>query len=99
MKWTNALGTVTAVLTLLMGLMTQLFNCSSTGDLTATCTGTILPAQYMGYAAVVFGILTLVLKFIRPGGPLASLFGPTAVVVPDAKSGAGTVTPSQVAAQ
>ena len=99
MKWTNALGTITAVLTLLLGAMTQLFNCNSTGDLTAVCTGTILPAQYMGYAAIVFGVLTLVLKAVRPGGFLSSMFGQTAVVVPEANSAPGVVTPSQVAAQ
>lgn len=99
MKWTNALGTVTAVLTLVLGVMTQLLNCNSTGDLTAVCTSSVLPAQYTGYAAIVFGILTLFLKAVRPGGILNSLFGQTAVVVSDAASKPGVVTTSQVASQ
>lgn len=99
MKWTNALGTITAVLTIITGIMSQLLHCTSTGDLAATCTGDILPAKYMVYASAAFGIITLVLKLLRPGGPLASLFGQTAVVVPEAKNAPGVVTPAQVAAK
>lgn len=95
-KWTNLASTITAILTVITALMSQLLHCTSTGDLAATCTGDILPAKYMVIASSVFGILTLALKFIRPGGPTASLFGPTAVVVPDAKSAPGVVTKSQV---
>lgn len=99
MNATNAFGTITAVLTLLIGVMTQLLGCSAASDgISATCTSTILPASYMVWAAMAFGILTLVLKLIRPGGPLRSLFGSTAVVVPENKAGPGTVSPSQVAA-
>lgn len=97
MKWTNALGTITAVLTLVAAIMSQLLHCTSTGDLAAICTGDIIPAAYMVYASAAFGVITLILKALRPGGPLASLFGPTAVVVPDAKSAPGVVTPTQVA--
>lgn len=99
MKWTNLASTITAVLTVLTGIMSQLLHCSSTGDLAATCTGDILPAKYMVIASSVFGILTLALKSLRPGGFFNSMFGSTAVVVPEAKSAAGVVTPSQVAAQ
>ncbi|CAB5079533.1 hypothetical protein UFOVP143_10 [uncultured Caudovirales phage] len=97
MKWTNALGTITAVITLLLGAMTSLLHCSSVGGLQATCTGDILPAAYMGYAGIAFGLLTLVLKAVRPGGFLASLFGQTAVV--SATPSVGTVTPAQVASK
>jgi len=99
MKFTNLASTITAVLTVLTGIMSQLLHCTSTGDLAATCTGDLIPAKYMVIASVVFGILTLILKALRPGGMLASLFGETAVVVPPAKAGPGVVTPSQVASQ
>ena len=97
MKWTNALGTITAVITLLLGAMTSLLHCSSVGDLAATCTGDILPTAYMGYAGIAFALLTLVLKCIRPGGPLGSLFGQTVVVAET--PAVGTVTPAQVASK
>lgn len=99
MKWTNALGTVTSVLTIITAIMSQLLHCTSTGDLAATCTGDILPAAYMVYASAVFGVLTLILKAVRPGGMLASMFGQTAVVVPDGKNAPGVVTPAQVASK
>ena len=53
----------------------------------------------MVIASSVFGVLTLVLKSFRPGGILNSMFGVTAVVVPDSQAGAGTVTKSQVASK
>lgn len=99
MKWTNLASTITALLTVLTGIMSQLLQCTSTGDLAATCTGDILPAKYMVIASSVFGVLTLVLKAFRPGGFLNSMFGQTAVVVPESKAGVGSVTPSQVAAK
>jgi len=46
----------------------------------------------------VFGVAGLIGKLTRPGGKMASLFGSTAVVVPENKAGPGTVTPEQVAA-
>ena len=99
-KYTNLLSTISLVLTALTGLMAKLLNCTSTGDLTATCTGNdLIPAAYMGYAAVIFAVLTLAIKSIRPGGFFSSWFGQTAVVVPEAKAKPGVVTPSQVAAK
>lgn len=98
MNATNAIGTITAILTLLIGVMTQLLGCSAASDgISATCTSTIFPASYMVWAAVIFGILTLVLKLVRPGGALRSLFGATAVVVPDAQNAPGVASKSQVA--
>ncbi len=99
MNWTNALGTITAILTMVAGVMTQVLGCSATDAGAAACTSTILPSAYMVWAAMAFGALTFILKLLRPGGPLRSLFGTTAVVVPDSSShaGAGTVSPAQVA--
>lgn len=99
MKFTNLASTITAILTIVTGIMSQLLHCTSTGDLAATCTGDLLPAAYMVYASAVFGLITLVLKALRPGGVLASLFGQTAVVVPADKAKPGVVTPAQVASQ
>ena len=99
MKFTNLASTITAVLTIITGIMAQLLTCTSTGDLQATCTGTILPAKYMVMASAVFGLLTLLLKAFRPGGVFASLFGETVVVVPDTQSAPGVVTPAQVASK
>lgn len=99
MKFTNLLSTVTAVLTVITGIMSQLLHCTSTGDMAATCTGDLLPAKYMVIASMVFGALTLALKAVRPGGILNSMFGETAVVVPAAKSAPGVVTKAQVASK
>ena len=93
---TNLASTVTAVLTAITGIMATLLHCSSTGELAATCTGDLLPAKYMVFASSIFGVLTLILKSFRPGGLLHSLFGETAVVVPDSKSAVGVATKSQV---
>lgn len=99
MKFTNLASTITAVLTIITGIMSQLLSCVSTGDLQAICTGDLLPAKYMVMASAVFGILTLLLKAFRPGGLFASLFGQTVVVVPQGRSGPGVVTPAQVASK
>lgn len=98
---TNILGTITAILTILTGLMTQLLGCVTDAAGTTICTSSVLPAKYMAIAAGVFGLLTMIAKATRPGGFLHSMFGRTAVVVPDtsSKSGPGTVTPAQVASQ
>jgi hypothetical protein len=94
---TNTASTVTAVLTILLGVMTQVLGCTSVGDLHATCTAAFLSPDWAGYAALFFAASTIILKFLRPGGALHSLFGRTAVVVPEGKAGVGTVTPAQVA--
>lgn len=96
---TNILGTITAILTILTGLMTQLLGCAVDAVGVTLCTGDILPAKYMAIASAVFGVLTVIAKLTRPGGALHSLFGATAVVVPEAKSSPGVVTPSQVASR
>lgn len=99
MNFTNIFGTVTAILTVLTGVMTQLLGCVTDAAGVTVCTSTLLPAKYMAIAASIFAILTLILKLMRPGGALHSLFGKTAVVVPPAKAGPGVVTPAQVASQ
>lgn len=101
MNWTNILGTITTICTLLAGAMAQVFGCSvADGAIVGQCTSTMLPAKYMFFVACAFGVITLISKAIRPGGPLRGLFGSTAVVVPETSknSGPGTVTPAQVAA-
>jgi integral membrane sensor domain MASE1 len=57
------------------------------------------PPTWAPIAAGVFGVLTLVGKMVRPGGFLHSLFGGTAVIVPESQAGVGTVTPEQVASK
>ena len=99
MNFTNLFGTLTAILTVLTGIMTQILGCTTDAAGLTVCTSTLLPAKYMAIAASVFGILTLVSKLMRPGGALHSLFGQTAVVVPEAKAKPGVVTPAQVAAK
>lgn len=96
-KIPNILGTITAILTILTGLMTQILGCAVDAAGVTVCTGSVLPAKYMAVAAGVFGLLTMIAKATRPGGILHSMFGATAVVVPEGKAGVGTVTPSQVA--
>ena len=90
----GTLTTVTAGITIWLGEQ----GCLSTGDLTATCTISWLPVSWMPYITGAFIVLTVVGKLLRPGGFLRSIFGSTAVVVPDTsrKSGPGTVTPEQV---
>lgn len=99
MNPTNLLSTITAILTILTGLMTQLLGCVADAAGAVVCTSSLFPAKYMAMAAAVFGVLTVISKLFRPGGVLHSLFGQTAVIVPDAKAGAGVVTSSQVAAK
>lgn len=96
-SFTNAFGTITALLTMLVGFMASIGCTPGAVDFAATCSISWLPSQYAVYAATAFGALSFVLKLSRPGGWLHSLFGSTAVVVPPAQTVAGTVTPAQVA--
>lgn len=98
MKWTNAIGTITAILAIVSGIMTEALKCTGVDLVTAVCTASWL-GDYSKYAAVAFGLIALTLKSIRPGGILNSWFGSTAVVVSDAKAGPGVVTKSQVASR
>jgi hypothetical protein len=96
---TNAFGTVTAVLTFISGVLVSLGCTPGAVDFAATCTVPWLSALNPSFTAIlagVFGFITFVLKAARPGGFLHSMFGSTAVVVPLASSGVGTVTKAQV---
>lgn len=103
MNLTNAFGTITAALTAVAAFLTALGCTPSPGELSfkATCAIEFLPTQWVSYIAVlaggVFALSALVGKFTRPGSKLASLFGSTAVVVPEGQGKPGVVTPSQVA--
>lgn len=99
MNPTNILGTITAFLTIITGIMTQLLGCVADASGAVVCSSTLFPAKYMAIAAAIFGILTVIAKLMRPGGALHSLFGMTAVVVPETKAGPGVVTAEQVSAK
>ena len=96
---TNTLGTVTAVLAFLGGLMASLGCAPGAVDFSATCNIPWLPEQWLPYAAGLTGLIAFASKIIRPGGWLRSLFGGTAVIVPEdsPNSGPGTATPADVA--
>lgn len=99
MNFTNAAGTVTAILTVLSTVMASVLKCEPVADLTAKCSASFLSPDLAGYAAAGFAVLTIILKLLRPGGALGSLFGATAVVVPDGKGAPGVVTKAQVASK
>lgn len=98
---TNAMGTVTAVLAMVIGVLKTLGCVPGAVDFSATCAIPWLPAQYLPYAVGLTGLVVFLAKITRPGGFLRSLLGDTAVVVPETspKSGPGTVTPEQVASK
>lgn len=99
-KLTNSIGTVTAILSVVLGFMTQVMGCTAVeGAVSGTCTASWIPASYVAIASGAFGVLSLLAKSLRPGGVLHSWFGSTAVVVPPGQSAPGTVTPAQVATQ
>lgn len=99
-KYTNLFGTITAVLTVVTGILQKLGCVAGADDFVATCNVPFLPVSWMPWLAMGFGALTFIGKISRPGGWLASLFGSTAVIVPETspKSVSGTVTPEQVKA-
>ena len=101
-NFTNLFGTLTAVLTVLAGFLSSIGCAPGSATFEATCKIDWLPAEWVAYVALVagaiFGASALIGKITRPGPKLASLFGSTAVVVPENKAGPGTVTPEQVAA-
>lgn len=98
-KFTNIFGTITAILTAISGFLVTIGCTPGAVDFAATCSIPWLPPAWVAIVAAVFGVITFVLKLTRPGGALGSLFGSTAVVVPETSphSTAGTVTPQQVA--
>lgn len=98
---TNAFGTVTAVLAMLMGFLTSIGCAPGAVDFSATCSIPWLPEQWLPYAGGLTGIVAFIMKLSRPGGWLHSLFGSTAVMLPEnhPNSGPGTATPEHVAAK
>ncbi|MEY5061102.1 MAG: hypothetical protein RIS45_1023 [Planctomycetota bacterium] len=97
---TNAFGTISAISGTITAALVKLGCVEGAADFSSTCSIPWLPAQYSAYVAILFGVLTFAGKLMRPGGVLHSLFGGTAVIVPEnsPKSTVGTVTPAQVAA-
>ena len=101
-KITNPSGSITGMLLVVAGFMETVLGCKAGGanPLEATCSASwlesVLPAQYLVYAAMVFGVITMIGKLGRPGTIGKSLFGSTAVVVPAGQDGPGTVTSIQV---
>ena len=94
-KYANLIGTITAILAVMSTVMTQVLQCTGV-DLTAVCSAPWL-GQYAAIAGMIFGLIAIISKLMRPGGVLNSMFGSTAVVVPDEKAKPGVVTKSQVA--
>lgn len=107
-KFTNPLGSLTAISLTIAGFMEAVLGCKDNAatdtPLDATCAAPwladLVPAEWFIYAGMFFGVLTFISKLGRPGGVGKSLFGSTAVVVPSdsSKAGPGTVTPAQVKA-
>ena len=95
-SWTNAFGTITAILTTISAFMVSMGCVPGAVDFAATCNIPFLPPSLVAIAGGAFGLLTFIIKLARPGGILHSLFGGTAVIVPLADSGVGTVTQGQV---
>jgi len=94
----NAFGTIAAIIAVVLGAMTQIFGCSTDAVTNMSiCTASWIPPEWAGYVVLAFSGVAILSKLFRPGGPVAGLFAPSAVIVPEAKSGPGTVTPEQVA--
>jgi hypothetical protein len=93
---TNAMGTITGILTALSAFLVSIGCAPGKVDFAATCSVPWLPPTWMPILAGIFGVITIALKLMRPGGVLHSMFGTTAVVVSDAKSAPGVVTKAQV---
>jgi hypothetical protein len=92
----NIIGTITALSTTILAVLTSIGCSPGATDFAATCVIPWLPAQWVAIVAMAFGTLTFVSKFFRPGGVIPSMLGQTAVV---SESGiAGTATSAQVAA-
>lgn len=100
---TNILGTITAAIGALIGIMDWLGCSPGTEAFEATCNlPSWFPVAWVPAAIFVTGAAALVSKFLRPGTIGRNLFGGTAVIVPKAvmdtmKSGENMVTPAQVA--
>lgn len=92
----NAIRTILAVLGGLVALIMAVGQCTTDAAGATVCSAAWLSPKMGGVIIAVLTVLNLVLKMVRPGGALAGLFSATAVVVPENKSGVGTVTQAQV---
>lgn len=100
MNITNFLGTVSAAVTIIMGIMVNVLGCAvPPGGEAAVCSASWLSPAWAGIATVGFAALVIASKLVREGGPLRGLFGSTAVIVPPKDAAPGVVTPAQVASQ
>lgn len=98
-KYTNLFGSLASLAGLAYGGLEKIGQCSVDAvAFTAACTASWIPVWLLPWMTISFAILAIIGKLTRAGGPLSSMFGPTAVIVPPEKSGVGTVTPKQVEA-
>ena len=98
---TNPLGSIaslSAIIAFIQQMMASVLGCATsvTADIGAACTASWLDPKWALIAGGVFGAFTMIGKLTRPGGFFSSVFGSTAVIVPAAKAGVGTVTEKQV---
>jgi ABC-type branched-subunit amino acid transport system permease subunit len=93
---TNALGTIAAIVAILLGGMTQILGCTTNAAGNASCAASWLSPALAGLAVVCFSTLQLIMKLFRPGGILPGLFGKTVIVLPENVAGPGSVTQAQV---
>lgn len=106
-KITNPLDTISWLIVGALSLMTEFLHCTvpATGDVLPVGTCSVpdwlsgVSPQIVVISGIVFGGLTMVAKWLRPGGFLRGWFGSTAVVVPtdSSHSTVGTATPEHVA--
>ena len=100
---TNILGTVTAAIGAVIGVMDWLGCHPGVEAMQATCQlPTWFPVSWVPVAIFATGAAALIAKLLRPGTIGRNLFGGTAVIVPKEvidtmKTGTGVVTPAQVA--
>lgn len=91
----NLLRTIIAAVTLGLGVVMQLFGCSTSDVGITTCTAAWLTPQLMAWVIMGIGAAHLILKAMQGW---VGLTAPTVPVVPAAAAGPGTVTATQVAA-
>lgn len=97
MNFVNIIGTLTATVAVLNAVFVQIGKCAvDPVTQLATCSASWIPQSMAGYVVAFFGIILIISKMIRPGGPLRGLFGGTAVIVPDEEAKPGVVTKEQV---
>ncbi len=91
----NAIRTVLAVLATVVSLAMAVGQCATDAAGATICKASWLSPQMSGYLVAGLTFAALIMKAFRAGGPLAGLFGETAVVSTSGK--VGTVNPVDVA--